>query len=177
MLKADIRAAVEAELREYPITVIRLRRLKEDAMFGAPNIERSPRKPSGISDPTYAVVKRLCSEEIVRMESLCSAIEGAYLALSPELRKVVSLYYWAGNPHYAVAEYLGVSESTLRRMREIIVGAIAHRMGLDKESPAKPAKRKARREAIFVRQGRLPYLPFLNASKRITGKRFSGAVL
>jgi len=168
MLKREVKARVEKALRDYPITLIRLRQLREDALFGGPEGERSPRKPSGISDPTYAVAKRLCSGEIMRLERWCSAIESAYLAMSPELRQVVSLYYWARNPHYAVAEYLGVSESTLRRMREIIVVAIAHRMGLDKESPAKPTKRKPRREAIFVRHDRLPYLPFLNASKRIT---------
>lgn len=177
MLPAHRRAAIEAELREYPVTLINLRVMREEAMFGSRRSERSLAKPSGISDPTYAVAKRLCSEKIMRTESICTSVERTYLALSPELKEVVRLYYWGRNPHYAVAEHLGVSESTLRRMRNIIIEAIAHRLGWCDETPARPAKRKARRGAIRTRHDRLPYLPFLNASKRITGRRFSEAAV
>lgn len=157
------RQTIESEIRDYPVTLILLRQRRAEAMSSSGG-DHLGLRPSGISDPTYATVKRLSSPEIARMETCCRSVGRAYRALSPQLRQVVDLFYWGGNPRYAVAEYLGVSESTVDRMRDLICGAVAFHVSWD-ETPAKPAISKARRRVFSTDWRDYAYEPFSRAEK------------
>ncbi len=123
-------AAIEAELREYPFTLMRIVEAREQAM--TPRQTERIGKGYGVPDPTCATVQRLCSTEITRMERMADAIDGTYKALkatSYELSQVVRLYYWRRERACDVAHYLGVSTKTLWHWRVLVAGAVVHRMG------------------------------------------------
>lgn len=123
-------AAIEAELREYPFTLMRIVEAREQAM--TPRREERIGKSYRVPDPTFAIASRLCSKEITRMERIADAIDGTYKALkatSYELSQVVRLYYWRRERAVDVAHYLGVSVQTLWFWRRLVCGAVVHRMG------------------------------------------------
>lgn len=129
-LPAYLFAAVEAELREYPVTLMRLTELREQAM--TPRQTERVGKGYRVSDPTFAVASRLCSKEITRMERIADAIDATYQALkqtSYELSQVMLWFYWRRERACDVAHYLGVSTKTLWHWRVLVAGAVIHRLG------------------------------------------------
>jgi hypothetical protein len=65
----------------------------------------------------------------MRMEGWASSLRAVYDVMSPELREAWELYYGWRNSAEAVAAHLNVSVDTLRQWRQVIAGAILHRMG------------------------------------------------
>ena len=129
-MPAYLFAAIEEELREYPFTLMRIIEAREQAM--TPRREERVGKGYSVPDPTFGTIARLCASDIARMERIADAISATYTALkatSYELAQVVRLYYWRRERAMDVAYYMSVDVSTLRRWREIVVGAVVHRMG------------------------------------------------
>jgi RinA family phage transcriptional activator len=127
-LSPDKRAAIEREIRNYPLTKTLIKERRQEILdSGSLKVDAPPR--SGLSDPTCGKAMKLCSEDIAEMEWVCSAIEDVYRVSSKETQRVIELYYWRSLRHYEVAYEIGVSERTLRRMREEIVSMVAYRMG------------------------------------------------
>ncbi len=124
-----LKRAIEEELRRYPITKAICKEAREEILYSSSR-ENIGVKPSGVSDPTYTTAARLCSETIIRLEWFCRAIEDVYEILDQEQRSIVRMYYFRRYKNYEVASQLGISESTLWRMRQDIVWLIAYRMGL-----------------------------------------------
>lgn len=123
-------AAIEAELREYPFTLMRIVEAREQAM--TPRQTERIGKGYGVPDPTCATVQRLCSTEITRMERIADAIDTTHQALkqtSYELSQVMLWFYWRRERACDVAHYLGVSVQTLWFWRRLVCGAVVHRMG------------------------------------------------
>jgi len=127
-LPAWLKAVIEDELREYPLTKIAVRERREEILLstGPKAVVRSSNMP----DPTFAKVTRLCSRDLARMEWICRSIEDVFAVLSPEYQEVIRLYYWQRLRQYEVADRLGMSISTLWRIRQDILWSIVRRMFL-----------------------------------------------
>lgn len=126
---AWLKAAIEDELRKYPVTRIVIHESKQEIIDSTPQTGLPLRNAGAVSDPTFAKAARLSSDDIVRMEWVYQAITDIYSISNDERKAVLELYYWRRLPHYRVAEHLGVSETTLWRIRQDIIRDIAYRMG------------------------------------------------
>jgi hypothetical protein len=122
-------AAIEEELRAYPVTLMQIITAREEAV--TQRREERIGKGYGVPNPTCATVEKLCSKEIARMERVADAIDATYKALkqsSYELAQVVRLYYWRRERAVDVSRYLGVSTSTLWQWRRLVCGAVRWRL-------------------------------------------------
>lgn len=126
-IPAWLRAGIEDDLRNYPLTKIALRERREEVL-GA----KAPApvgKSTSPSDPTFGVVSRLCSADIIRMEWTCRAIEDVHRVSSPGMKKVMELAYWKRLRTDEAAYNPGMSLTTLWRLNTQIVENVAYRMG------------------------------------------------
>lgn len=121
-----VRKTIEDAIANYRLALVTLEERRQEALSNFRGLDYSRRQNPG--DPTFAAVARLQSPDILLMEWMCGAIRDVYEVLSAEMREVVRVYYWGGHSHYRAAEFLGITESTLRRHRDVIVGAVYHRL-------------------------------------------------
>lgn len=129
---------VERELYDYPIN----RELVMDFLRRRDEILRKGRQlsdldviPDGgeMGDPTYASTVQLLVLErpAQRAMTYVAAIESVLKTLTEEQRKFVRRKYWEGDcTDEALAVELGVSRSTLHRMRRVVIRKFALRFGL-----------------------------------------------
>lgn len=125
---AWLRVTIEDELRHYPIAVITLERARAEIIQASP--AKGVGRSSNPSDPTFGIVSRLCSTDMLRMEWYIGAIESVYRASTPEIQRVIRLYYWQGLSSDEAAYNLGVSRTTLWRLRQTIIKMVAFRLGI-----------------------------------------------
>lgn len=129
---------VERELYDYPIN----RELALDYLRRRDEILRKGRQmpeldviPDGgeMGDPTFAAALRLLAIErpAQRAMEYVAAIESVMKTITEEQRKFVRRKYWEGEcTDEALAMELGVSRSTLHRMRRVVIRKFALRFGL-----------------------------------------------
>ena len=123
----EMKAAIESEIRRYPLT----RTMLEERRTGIPatSLAAGKARVVGATDAAFGKAVDLCSEDLAEMERTSTAIEDVYRISSRESQRVFELYYWGSLRHYEVADEIGVSERTLRRIREEIITLVAYRMG------------------------------------------------
>jgi RinA family phage transcriptional activator len=144
---AWLKAAIEEELKRYPITRLVISEAKRDIIDSTHSRDEIgvPLAAGSVSDPTFAKAAKLSSKDIVQMEWICQAISDVYSVGNDERKAILTLFYFRRLPHYQVAEQLGMSESTLWRARQEIIRDIAYRMGVLK--PTWKWFRNAKRES------------------------------
>ena len=141
-LRNEIKAYIEAELRDYHQTKIDLIEAKEDIAEGAPatddvggNVGLVTRR---IGRPTEAkVIAILTNKRIKRMEQVVKAIDLVTGELLEEKVKLVQLKYWQRPRRLTdagIAQELNIDRRTVYRWSEAICWAIAAELGLVNES-------------------------------------------
>jgi RinA family phage transcriptional activator len=157
---AWLKAAIEDELKRYPITRLIISERKRDIIDSTPSRDDTgvPIAAGSVSDPTFAKAARLSSKDIVQMEWIYQAITDIYSMGSDERKAILTLFYWRRLPHYQVAEELGMSEPTLWRARQDIIRDIAYRMGTLKPTWKwfRNAKREASKQSERILKGSGP---------------------
>lgn len=132
-LRREIKAYIEAELRDYHQTKADLIEAKDDFIFQAPIIDLSGVRGTDTSRPTESkVLKMITNKRIKRAEQIIRAIETVINALPEEKYRLVELRYWQ-QPRTltddGIAVELSCDRSTLYRWVDGILLAIAIEMG------------------------------------------------
>lgn len=129
---------VERELYDYPIN----RELVMDFLRRRDEVLRKGRQtpeldvlPDGgeMTDPTYSATVQLLVLErpAQRAMNYVAAIESVIKTLNEEQRKFLRRKYWENDcTDEALSSELGVSRSTLHRMRKMVIRKFALRFGL-----------------------------------------------
>ena len=142
-LKKEIKAYIEAELRDYYDTLHELEELKEDIAQEVPIIDDTGAKTNKISRPTEVkTMAILTNKRIRRMEQVIKAIDMVIGELPEEKVKLVELKYWQRPRRLTdagIAMELGVSRRTVYYWAEEICNAIAVELGLINTAELKQA--------------------------------------
>ena len=133
-MRKDLKAYIEAELRDYPRTKAELAELRENLL------NESPAPPDGmprgrrVSDPTLKTVTRLMTDRrINRLQMTIDAIEYVLNGLSDEKRRLMELKYWQRPRQLTdvgIAMRLHVSKRMMYYWIDDICTAVAAEMGL-----------------------------------------------
>lgn len=116
---------VEGELRDYPVSIKRLDKLKENMIMRSKEQQEGHGSLPG--DPTLADVENILKDkEIQRLEKIIKAIEKIYDMCDSNKKTIVKEKYW--NHRYTdagIADKLGISERTVRNWKQNIIYALA----------------------------------------------------
>ena len=133
-MRKDLKAYIEAELRDYPRTKAELAELRENLLNESPAPPDGRRRGNQVSDPTLKMATRLIMDKRIRQLQLTiDAVEYVITELDPERLKMVKLKYWQRPRQLTdagIAMELHVTERTIRRWCLKICRAIACEMGL-----------------------------------------------
>lgn len=135
-LKKEIKAYIEAELRDYHQTKKDLLEAKEDIALESPAYDDNTggTHTNRVSKPTESkTIAILTNKRIKRMEQVIRAIDMVIGELPPEKVKLVELKYWQRPRRLTdagIAMDLGVSRRTVYYWTEEICTAIAIELGL-----------------------------------------------
>ena len=134
-LRREIRAYIEAELRDYHQTKIDLVEAKEDIMLEGPLLSEvnTGSETYKISRPTEDKTLRLVTNKrIKRMEQIIRAIETVVNSLPEEKYRLVELRYWS-KPRTltddGIALEINCDRRTIYRWLDGILMSIAAEMG------------------------------------------------
>lgn len=133
-MKKEIRAFIEAELRDYHRTKTELEELRDNLLNQSPGPPDGMPRSGETSDPTYRVAARLMTNRRIRyMERLIYGIGIVIEELPREKVQLVELKYWT-RPQtltdQGIAQKIGCDRTTLWRWCEGICLAIAIELGL-----------------------------------------------
>lgn len=133
-MKKELRAYIEAELRDYHQTMQELCELRDDTL------NESPAPPDGMprgtetSDPTFnRTIKLINCRRINYMYRVTYGIGRVLQALPPEKTKLVQLKYWTKPQELTdvgIAIKLQCGQNTYYRWRNEICRSIAKELGL-----------------------------------------------
>ena len=134
-VRKDLKAYIEAELRDYPRTKAELEELRDNLLNESPAPpDGMPRGSGETSDPTLKMATRLMTDKRIRQLQLTiDAVEYVITELDPERLKMIKLKYWQRPRQLTdagIAMELHVTERTIRRWCLKICRAIACEMGL-----------------------------------------------
>jgi len=146
-LRPDIKAYIEAELRDYHQTKKDLIEAKEDIALSAPALDNvggnTGAQTYRVGRPTEAkTIAILTNKRIKRMEQVIRAIEVVIGELPEEKMKLVQLKYWQRPRRLTdagIAMELNVSRRTVYYWTDEICTAIAIELGLVDERCRKQA--------------------------------------
>jgi len=132
-LRRELKAYIEAELRDYHQTKIDLVEAKDDLILQAPVADSSGIRGTDTGRPTESKVMQLITNKrIKRAEQIVRAIETVIGALPEEKYRLIELRYWQ-RPRTltddGIAVELSCDRSTLYRWIDGILMAIASEMG------------------------------------------------
>ncbi len=132
-MKKELRAFIEAELRDYHRTKTELEELRDNLL----NLSSGP--PDGMprgtetSDPTYRGAARLMTNRRIKyMERLVMGIELAIGELDEEKVRLVELKYWQRPRQLTdmgIAMELNIGKRTLYRWTDEVLEAIGIELG------------------------------------------------
>ena len=133
-LRREIRAYIEAELRDYHSTLNAIVEDRNELLLKSPVFDSNGGKSYSVGDPTQAkVVTLMTNKRIRQMEKTCYAIKAVILALPEEKHDLIKLKYWT-RPQpltdIGIAMKLNISRRTYYNWIDGIVLAIAVEMGL-----------------------------------------------
>lgn len=134
-MKKEIKAYIEAELRNYHSSKKDLEEIKEDILHSGPNNDSMGIRGSGNGDSTGSkAIRLITNKRIKRLEQTIRAIDIVVGELDEEKYKLVQLRYWK-RPRLlsdmGIAKELNIDRATLYRWINAIVLAIAVEMGLE----------------------------------------------
>ena len=133
-MRRDLKAYIEAELRDYPRTKAELAELREDLINASPAPPDGRRGGNRVADPTLKTVTRLMTDRrINHLQMIVDAIEHVTDGLLEDRLKLIELKYWQRPRQLTdagIAMELHVTERTIRRWCLKICRAIACEMGL-----------------------------------------------
>lgn len=133
-LRREIKAYIEAELRDYHQTKADLVEAKDDFIHQAPIADLSGVRGTDTSRPTESkVLKMITNKRIKRAEQIIRAIETVVNGLPDDKFRLVELRYWK-RPRMltdeGIAQEIGCDRRTLCRWMDGILLAIGIEMGL-----------------------------------------------
>ncbi|WP_017728513.1 DUF722 domain-containing protein [Halalkalibacterium ligniniphilum] len=127
---------VEAELYAYPDTKKEIKRLREQIMNDTEideNVGMGSNSVRVASRPTEQIATRLTTNKTLRnLEEISDAIESVYEQLEESQKKLIRLRYWNGRRGFSwerIALECNISERTVYNYRNMIIDAIAERVG------------------------------------------------
>lgn len=137
-LKPEIKAYIEAELRDYHQTKLDLVEAKEDIAESAPLADDEGRGSGILTNrvgrPTEAkTIAILTNKRIKRMEQVIKAIDVVIGELSEEKMKLVRLKYWQRPRRLTdagIAMEINIDRRTVYRWTDSICWAVAVELGL-----------------------------------------------
>lgn len=132
-LKREMKAYIEAELRDYHQTKLDLIEHKDELILQSPVSDSSGVRGTNVSRPTESkAMKLITNKRIKRAEQIVRSIETVINALPEEKYRLVELRYWQ-QPRTltddGIAVELSCDRSTLYRWIDGILLAIAIEMG------------------------------------------------
>lgn len=137
--KKDVFKRVEALLYSYPQMKKEIQTIREHIMFDKEEVDENVGggRPSLPGKPTERTATKLVTNErLERLERMVKAIEGVYQSLPYEYKQLIQLRYWTSRKYRwenkytweRIAQELHVGRTTVFRMREEIIEAIAKRL-------------------------------------------------
>lgn len=138
-LRREIRAYIEAELRDYHQTKIDLIEAKEDIMLEGPLLSEvnTGSETYKISRPTEDKTLRLVTNKrIKRMEQIIRAIESVINELPEDKYRLIELRYWSRPRRLTdsgIAMEINIGIATYYRWSDGIILAIANELGMVNE--------------------------------------------
>ena len=133
-MRRDLKAYIEAELRDFPRTKAELAELRDNLLNESPAPPDGLRRGSRVLDPTLKTVTRLMTDRrINHLQMIVDAIEYVTDGLLEDRLKLIELKYWQRPRQLTdagIAIELHVTERTIRRWCLKICRAIACEMGL-----------------------------------------------
>lgn len=133
-IKREIKAYIEAELRDYHDTIKAIEEDREELILSSPVRDNVGGKSYDIGDPTQAkAIKLLTNKRIRRMEQTVEAINRVLAELPEEKYRLVELKYWT-RPQtltdVGIARELCCDRRTIYKWIDGIVMAIGIELGL-----------------------------------------------
>lgn len=133
-MRREIKAYIEAELRDYHQTKMDLIEAKDELIFQAPLADFSGIRGTDMSKPTESkVLQLITNKRIKRAEQTIRAIETVVGGLPEDKLRLIEFKYWA-RPHVltdiGIAMQLNCSRATLYNWNDGILLALAKEMGL-----------------------------------------------
>ena len=133
-MKREIRAYIEAELRDYNQTLRDIGEERQELLLATHTPDNLGGHSYDIGNPTQArAIKLMTNKRIKRMEQTCEAIANVIEALSEEKYRLVELKYWTRPQTLTdegIAREIGCDRSTLYRWVDGILLAVGIEMGL-----------------------------------------------
>lgn len=133
-MKKELRAFIEAELRDYHRTKTELEELRDNLLNQSPGPPDGMPRSGETSDPTYRGAARLMTNRRIRyMTGVFESISIVLDSLMPEKIKLIELRYWTKAQtltDLGIAMQIGIDRSTLYRWIEDICEDIAIELGL-----------------------------------------------
>jgi RinA family phage transcriptional activator len=133
-MRREIKAYIEAELRDYNDTLRQIGEDKNELILSNHCPDNSGIRGTDISNPTHnKAVQLMTNKRIRRMEDTCRAISNVLDGLQGEKYRLVELKYWT-KPQIltdeGIARELSCDRRTLYRWIDGILLALAKEMGL-----------------------------------------------
>lgn len=133
-IKREIKAYIEAELRDYNDTIRAIAEDKHELLLSSHTPENTGGTNYDIGNPTQAkALQLMTNRRIRRMEDTCRAIRNVIEALPEEKYRLVELKYWT-RPQtltdIGISMQLNISRRTYYNWIDGIVAALAIEMGL-----------------------------------------------
>lgn len=133
-IKREIKAYIEAELRDYNDTLRSIAIDRQELLLESPAPDDIGGTNYNIGNPTQArAMALLTNKRIRRMEETCKAIRNVVDALPEDKYRMVELRYWT-RPQMltdeGIAQEIGCDRRTLYRWADGIIVALGIEMGL-----------------------------------------------
>jgi RinA family phage transcriptional activator len=133
-IRREIKAYIEAELRDYNDTLRAIGEDRNELLHESPAHDSIGGSSYDIGNPTQArVIKIMTNKRIRRMEQTCLAIEKVLNRLPEDKYKLIELRYWTKPQTLTdegIAREIGIDRATLYRWADGIIKAIGIEMGL-----------------------------------------------
>lgn len=133
-MKREIKAYIEAELRDYHDTLQAIEDDREMLIDSAPVPNNIGGTNYDIGNPTQAkALQLITNRRVKRMEDTCRAIAKVIDALPEDKYKLVMLRYWTRPQTLTdegIAREIGIDRSTLYRWADSIIKCIGIELGL-----------------------------------------------
>ena len=133
-MRRDLKAYIEAELRDFPRTKAELAELRDNLLNESPAPPDGVRRGNQVSNPTLKTVTRLMTDRrINHLQMIVDAIEYVTDGLLEDRLKLIELKYWQRPRQLTdagIAMELNIEVRTLYRWTDAICTAIGMELGL-----------------------------------------------
>jgi RinA family phage transcriptional activator len=133
-IRREIKAYIEAELRDYNDTLRAIGEDKNELLLASPVHDNNGGTSYDLSNPTQdKALQLVTNKRIRRMEQTCRAIENVVNRLPEDKYRLVELRYWTKPQTLTdegIAREIGIDRATLYRWADGIIKAIGIEMGL-----------------------------------------------